>query len=43
MEGDSVILRKYQASCVFCDSVKEISSFKGRYVCAACIEKLKEL
>ena len=25
VEGDSVILRKYQASCVFCDSVKEIS------------------
>ena len=43
VEGDSVILRKYQASCVFCDSVKEISSFKGRNVCAACIAKLKEL
>ena len=23
VEGESVILRKYQASCVFCDSVKE--------------------
>ena len=43
VEGDSVILRKYQASCVFCDSVKESSSFKGRNVCAACIAKLKEL
>ena len=43
VEGDCVILRRYQASCVFCDSVKEISSFKGRNVCAACIAKLKEL
>ena len=42
VEGDSVILRKYQASCVFCDSVKDIISFKGRNVCAACIAKLKE-
>ena len=42
VEGESVILRKYQASCVFCDSVKEIISFKGRNVCAACIGKLKE-
>ncbi|MBR1456711.1 MAG: AbrB/MazE/SpoVT family DNA-binding domain-containing protein [Oscillospiraceae bacterium] len=43
VEGDSVILRKYQSSCVFCDSVKDITTFKGRSVCAACIGKLKEL
>ena len=42
VEGDSVILRKYQASCVFCDSVRNIVSFNGRNVCAACIAKLKE-
>ena len=41
VEGDSVILRKYQASCVFCDSVKDIISFKGRNVCTDCINKLK--
>ncbi len=42
VEGESVILRKYQASCVFCDSVKDIVVFKGRNVCAACLAKLKE-
>ena len=41
VEGESVILRKYQASCVFCDSVRDIVSFKGRNVCADCIGKLK--
>ncbi len=43
VDGESVILRKYQASCVFCDSVKDIASFKGRNVCAACIAKIKAL
>ena len=43
VEGDSVILRKYQASCVFCDSVRDIRPYKGRNVCAACIEALKAL
>ena len=42
VEGDSVILRKYQAACVFCDSTKEITSFRGRNVCAECIRKLKQ-
>lgn len=41
VEGDNIILRKYQAACVFCDSVREITSFKGRCVCADCIAKLK--
>lgn len=42
VEGDSIILRKYQAACVFCDSLKGIVNFKGRNVCADCIAKLKD-
>ena len=41
VEDESIILRKYQAACVFCDSVRDIISFKGRNVCADCIEKLQ--
>ncbi|MBO5556631.1 MAG: AbrB/MazE/SpoVT family DNA-binding domain-containing protein [Oscillospiraceae bacterium] len=42
VEGDSIILRKYQAACVFCDSVHNIREFKGRSVCAECAAKLAE-
>ena len=41
VEGESIILRKYQAACVFCDSVRDIISFRGRNICTGCIEKLK--
>ena len=41
VEGDSIILRKYQESCVFCDSTKDLVNFSGRNICKACIEKLK--
>ena len=41
VEGDTIILRKYQAACVFCDSVRNVISFKGRNVCADCISKLQ--
>lgn len=27
VEGDSIILRKFQAACVFCDSAKDIIKF----------------
>ena len=42
VEGESIILRKYQAACVFCNSTKNIVSFKGRNVCADCISRLRE-
>ena len=42
VDGESIILRKYQAACVFCDSTKNIVDFKGRNVCADCIAKLNE-
>lgn len=41
VEGDGIILRKYQAACVFCDSTRDIVSFRGRNVCADCISRLK--
>lgn len=43
VEGDSIILRKFQAACVFCDSAKDIINFKGRNVCSEGIGKLKNM
>ena len=43
VEGDSVILRKYQESCIFCNGAKNIVDYKGRRVCRQCIQKLKDL
>ena len=40
VEGDSIILRKYQDACVFCDSVCELVSYKGRCVWQDCIAML---
>ena len=40
VEGDSIILRKYQDACVFCDSVRDLVNYKGRCVCPDCIAML---
>ena len=39
---DSIILKKYQPSCVFCDSAKGIVNYKGKNVCSACIKALSQ-
>ena len=41
VEGENIILRKYQAACVFCGSVKNLVSYKGRNVCADCVATLQ--
>ena len=41
VEGDKIILHKDHDACVFCGSTKALSGFKGRFVCADCLSKLK--
>ena len=43
VEGDKVILKKYQPTCIFCDNVGESVELDGRIVCKNCIEKIKAL
>ena len=43
VEGSSVILKKYKPSCIFCDTVKDVTEFKGKNICPKCLKELKEL
>ncbi|MDJ0496773.1 MAG: AbrB/MazE/SpoVT family DNA-binding domain-containing protein [Acidimicrobiia bacterium] len=36
VDGDSIIIRKLDATCVFCGATEEVSDFKGRGVCSSC-------
>lgn len=42
MEGDAIILRKYQPACIFCDNARELVNYKGRNICSDCIRMLEE-
>lgn len=43
VEGSSVILKKYKPSCIFCDTAKDVSVFKGKNVCPKCLKELRSL
>ena len=42
VEGDKIILTKYREVCVFCASDENITEFKGKKVCARCLEEIKK-
>jgi transcriptional pleiotropic regulator of transition state genes len=40
MDDDYILLKKYQPSCIFCDSMEKITVYNGKNICAACIDTL---
>ena len=43
VDGQFIMLKKYEPSCVFCGDVKEVKMLHGKCVCSNCLEELKEL
>ena len=42
VDGESLILRKYQPACIFCDNAKDIINYKGKNICPDCIRAMNE-
>lgn len=42
VEDESIILRKYQPACIFCDNAKDIINYKGKNICPDCIRAMSE-
>jgi transcriptional pleiotropic regulator of transition state genes len=40
VDGQTIMLKKYQPACVFCNSIDGAVHFKGKLVCAACRSEL---
>ena len=40
MDGDRVVLQKYQPTCIFCDSLSDSVEYNGYNICKNCIETL---
>ena len=40
VEDDTIILKKYHPSCLFCGDAKDVISFKGRNICPNCLREL---
>jgi transcriptional pleiotropic regulator of transition state genes len=41
VEGSAIVLRKYRPTCIFCDSARDISVFKGKNICPRCLRELR--
>lgn len=42
VEGNTIILKKYEPNCIFCGKSKELIEFTNKLVCDKCIAKMNE-
>ena len=43
VEGEDIILRKYQPACIFCNEATEVVQFGNKNVCKKCLAMIKKL
>ena len=43
VDGNCIILKKYQPACIFCGSADDVASYAGRNICKACREAISAL
>ena len=43
VDGATIILKKYEPTCIFCADAKNVSNYKGKNICASCLRELKKL
>ena len=41
VEGESIILKKHNPSCIFCGSGENVYIYHEKNICGACIDELK--
>ena len=42
VEGNTVMLKKYEPDCIFCGETKNVTQFRGKNVCRKCLKELKK-
>ena len=40
VDGDSIVLKKYEPACIFCGNAQDVSVYKGKNICQNCIAEL---
>ena len=43
VDGSSIILKKYEKSCLFCGNTKKLVNYKDKLICSKCLKQIKNL
>lgn len=43
VEGSSIILKKFEETCIFCDNKENLLKYNNKLICKKCSEKISDL
>ena len=43
VDGNQIILKKYEPACVFCGNAKDVIHYKNKNVCKACMKEIASM
>lgn len=41
VEGEQIILKKYEPACIFCGNARDVTNYKGKNICKSCLAEIK--
>ena len=42
-EGDTIVIKKAEKKCIFCNSGDNLREYESKTICAGCLERLRAL
>jgi len=43
VDGDYIMLKKYEPACIFCGNAKDVENLRGKNICRTCLDEIKSL
>lgn len=40
IDGNSIVLKKFESGCIFCNSSKDLINYKDKLICKKCLAKI---
>lgn len=40
VDGDNIILKKYEPACIFCGDARNVQNYKGKNICKNCMDEI---
>jgi transcriptional pleiotropic regulator of transition state genes len=43
LDGQRIIIQKYNPGCIFCDSTEECFVYSGKRICRHCLDEIRQM
>lgn len=43
VDGEQIVMKKYNPSCIFCGEARNVISYKGKNICKNCFKEIKSV